>query len=189
MNFSAIFDEMTASEFEALNARFVNIGRNVRKCPFVVPLIGMPCAGKSTFTENYTKMTDRPFVIISSDNQIEAIAKEQGKTYSEVYPTIEMKTLESNMRASIRAAIKENKDIIIDRTNLTVPARRRWLAQIPAYYIKIGIHFQVENEVLFERLNRRARETGKKIPRYVIQDMLGSFTPPQEGEFDIIKII
>ena len=151
--------------------------------------VGMAGSGKSTFITQYMAETDRPTIVVSSDNQIEEIARERGQTYTEVYPTIEMNKLEANMRGSIRVAVAEKKDIIIDRTNPTVRARSRWLSQPPKYYVTIGLYFKIEDEVLFERLNRRARETGKKIPRRVIQDMLGYFTPPQEGEFDITLTI
>jgi predicted kinase len=46
-------------------------------------LIGVPGSGKSTWISNQDWVADIP--VVSTDNFVEAYAKEQGKTYNEVF--------------------------------------------------------------------------------------------------------
>lgn len=177
---------MTAAQREAMDSRFVNIGRVVDRCPHIIALIGLPASGKSTWTARYLEGNPRETTVLSTDNQIDALAKAAGKTYSQIFPSIDMSKLEAEMSHQQRTAVALNRDMIVDRTNMRVKSRRRWLSQVPKHYVRIGLVFEVPLAVLHQRLFARGVATGKTIPKNVISDMMESYQEPTFEEFDVI---
>lgn len=141
-------------------------------------LIGLPASGKSTYL-NSLDLVDS--VVLSSDNFIDQIAAEQGKTYSEVF--VESISVADKMfKDAFYNAINENKNIYIDRTNLSVKSRRRLLSQLPKTYNKEAIVFEIDENERQRRANNRAKETGKFIPESVIETMKNSYVYPSKDE-------
>lgn len=184
-------EEMLAAlpneQYVTVSDRFTKIGRDPLKSPAIIVLIGPPACGKSTWTGAHVGSTDRQTVILSSDNQVDEYAKANGLSYAQAIAKIDMQAFEKVMEGALRVAVAERKDIIVDRTNMRLRPRRRWLGQAPRHYVRVGVHFEVELAVLYDRLERRARETGKYIPRSVVEGMIESFQPPSYDEFDIIE--
>jgi predicted kinase len=154
--------------------------------PRIYILIGPPACGKSTWTESHLASTDRPTTVLSSDAFIEQWAKENGKTYSEAFGLLDLKEIEQKLDLALRDAARERKDIIVDRTNMRLRVRRRWLGQTPKNYVRVGVEFPIDQNVLFERLDSRAKATGKVIPHQVVLDMIENFQQPTYEEFDVI---
>lgn len=157
--------------------------------PKIYVLVGLPGSGKSTWINSFLKTTNDDYVIISSDNIIEKYASSEGKTYSEVYNKyIKLATTEMNMAAL--AAIKEGKNIIWDQTNITSNKRKGILSRLPKNYEKIAVVFEVSDDVLYKSLEARFKETGKNIPRQVIEEMKKNYVRPtmDEGFNSIIEI-
>lgn len=155
-------------------------------------LIGLPGSGKSTWIfENILVRSDiLPYVVISSDDVLERIAKEKGLTYSDVFKDyIGQATAE--MKSNFKSAIAEGKNIIWDQTNMSKKKRRGILAQIPADYYKIAVDFSVNPNELKRRLDERAKLTGKHIPWKIVEDMGKNYQAPdklEEGFDEIIKV-
>jgi predicted kinase len=156
-------------------------------------LIGPPASGKSTWrAKNLNSMfltNDTPepcSVVISGDDLIEAEMAVTGDSYPVVFARHDFKEQKRVLRNRFTQAIEEGRDIVIDRTNLTVKGRRSFLASLPQTYEKVAVLFDLPETVLFERLERRGLETGKVIPRKVVEDMIASYQPPAPGEFDRI---
>lgn len=147
-------------------------------------LIGPPAAGKSTWRSQVDPTLD--CVIISGDDLIEEECARTGKTYSEVFATHDFKEQKRILREKFLGAVADKRNIIIDRTNLTIKGRRSFLASLPKTYHRIGIVFEYEETTLFDRLDKRGQETGKIIPRDVVVDMIASYQPPTGDEFDDI---
>ena len=136
-------------------------------------MIGTPCSGKSTYIDNILSDCE----IISTDDIIEQIAKENNSTYSEMFE-------------KFKNAVSENKDIVIDRTNMTVKSRKRFLSNLTKNYTKYAISFDVSKETIMERNDKRFKETGKHIPENVIDSMIKSFQQPTKEEgFDYTIVI
>lgn len=152
--------------------------------PTVYMLIGVPGAGKSTWINSHD-WTDT--VVISSDNIIDQRAEAQGKTYSEIFQN-EIKSATAEMEKNLKAAIAQNKNIIWDQTNLTPKARKGKLDKIPEHYKKVAVYFATPNQdELFNRLTKRATDTGKHIPRNIVIGMMSQLTKPSHDEgFDEI---
>jgi predicted kinase len=144
-------------------------------------LIGVPGSGKSTWIANQDWAKDIP--VVSTDNFVEAYAKQQGKTYNEVfkdYMPIAVKLM-ANQALICQA---NNKDVIWDQTSTTIASRKRKFNTLPGYD-HIAIVFRTpEPDELARRL---ASRPGKNIPDHVMKSMIAGWDEPtlDEGFVDI----
>lgn len=144
--------------------------------PKCYQLIGVPGSGKSTWISNQDWAKD--CVVVSTDNFVEAYAKEQGKTYSEVFNDY-MPTAVNLMADQVIEARNAGKDIIWDQTSTTVKSRLRKFNMLPTYE-HIAVVFKTpEKEELARRL---ASRPGKNIPANVMRSMINNFDMPTEDE-------
>lgn len=138
-------------------------------------LSGLPASGKSTYRKTLPKDTE----IISTDDYIDQKAKELGKTYSEVFKD-HIKDATEAMQKKHADALKNNKNIAIDRTNLTRSSRASWLSQVPNHYHKKAVWFATPPKEEHER--RLSSRLGKEIPSSVIRKMKDSVEIPTREE-------
>lgn len=144
-------------------------------------LIGVPGSGKSTWIANQDWATDIP--VVSTDNFVEQYAKEQGKTYNQVfkdYMPIAVKLM-ANQALICQA---NNKDVIWDQTSTTIASRRRKFNTLPKYE-HIAIVFRTPDPD--ELARRLASRPGKNIPDHVMKTMISGWEEPtlDEGFVDI----
>jgi len=146
--------------------------------PKCYQLIGVPCAGKSTWTKSQEWILGMEYV--STDHHVEVYAEQQGKTYSEVFKDY-MPTAVDLMAAEVVEARTAGRDIIWDQTSTTVKSRARKFAMLPDYW-HIAVVFRTPKlEVLKERL--ASRETsGKIVPWEVVQGMIDAWEEPTNEE-------
>lgn len=156
--------------------------------PVAYILVGLPGSGKSTWVKSKLTSTNE-YIIISSDAEIETYARSKGVRYSDVFDEY-VKTATSMMRTKLDDAIKNNKNIIWDQTNMSKKKRRSILQGLPPNYKKIAVIFDIDNVELSQRLKKREDEEGKHIPSHIIDNMRRSYEPPTESEgFDsVIRI-
>jgi len=145
--------------------------------PTLIVLVGPPASGKST----YIGTMAHDSVIISTDDIVETIAKEQGKTYSEVWKT-SVKEATKRMYVQLDEAIKNRKNVIWDQTNLTAKKRKEILSRFPKDYHTECVYFMVDQEELLSRLKERARQTGKNIPIGIVINMIETYEIPDTSE-------
>ena len=148
--------------------------------PRLYMLVGVPGSGKST----WIRSRNHDAVIASTDDKIEAAAAAQGLTYDAVFES-EFKAANAALREDVKQAVKDQRDIIWDQTNLTAKSRRGKLGQVPKHYERIALYFPTpDGEELARRLASRA---GKTIPVHVMASMIASLEPPVPSEgFDAI---
>lgn len=120
-------------------------------------LVGVPAAGKTTWIEQQDWTEGIP--VVSTDRFVEAYAKQQGKTYIEVFD--EYMPIAVKLMANQVAICQANrKDIIWDQTSTTVASRAKKIRMLPDYY-KIAVVFRTPpTQELMERL---ASRPGKEI--------------------------
>ena len=144
--------------------------------PRCYQLIGVPGAGKSTWIKNQEWAKDMP--VVSTDNFVEAHAKAEGKTYSEVFTEY----MPIAVRLMVNQALvcqANNLDVIWDQTSTTVASRKRKFNTLPNYE-HIAVVFKTpEHKELIRRLWSRP---GKEIPEHVIASMIAGFEMPTEDE-------
>jgi len=136
----------------------------------------VPGAGKSTWIKSQDWAKDIP--VVSTDNFVEAYAKEQGKTYNEVfkdYMPIAVKLM-ANQALICQA---NGLDVIWDQTSTSVVSRKRKFNTLPGYE-HIAVVFRTpEKDELAKRL---ASRPGKNIPDHVMRSMIDNFEMPTEDE-------
>lgn len=152
----------------------------------MIMLCGIPTCGKSTFVKNLLSQPRyADAVVLSTDNYIEQVAQEQGKTYDEIFKkTISEAT--DFMWEQLKFAIFEGRDIIIDQTNLSRKTRKQKTSRVPAdMYRKKAVYFEIP---LKEALERNKHREGKFIPESVLKSMYHSFEIPNNTEdFEVIE--
>lgn len=148
-------------------------------------LVGLPGSGKSTWIKN----NNTDWVIVSTDDIIEGIAKEKGLTYSDVWES-NIKFATKKADSIFQEAIKDNRTIVWDQTNMTSKKRKSILNRIPKGYKKICVVFETPMHIIEQRLINREKETGKHIPKFVLINMNKSYEKPNLSEgFDEVIII
>lgn len=157
--------------------------------PILFMLIGLPGSGKSTWRSTYLASAARPAVTVSSDDMIEQFGAKQGLTYSQAWDMVDFKAIDRQVHELFVNALGQGEDIILDRTNMSVKSRNRFLSKVPSHYEKVAIVFDVDDAILHERLTKRAEQTGKVIPPAVVATMKASYAAPTEAEFHRIVTI
>ena len=153
-------------------------------------LVGPPAAGKSTWVE---KEFQGECHVVSTDDIIQEIADNDGKTYNETFAKY-IKAAEVIMWQEFDRMVNgDYNPIVVDRTNMSVKSRRRFFERLRNFHKGHGyqLHAVVfpkpEDEEYERRLNSRP---GKTIPEPVINGMLASFEMPTESEgFTSIRVI
>lgn len=146
-------------------------------------MVGVPGSGKSTWIKNQIWAKDIP--IVSTDKFVEDYAKEQGKTYSEVFEEY-MPIAVKLMANQVLICQANKKDLIWDQTSTTINTRAKKIRMLPEYY-KIAV--VVKTPPADELMVRLASRPGKLIPLDVVANMveqLKAEPPTIEEGFDEI---
>ena len=156
--------------------------------PKCYQLIGVPASGKSTWYKNQDWLGEdkKEHKYVSTDHHVEVYAKEQGKTYSEVFAEY-MPTAIDQMMINVNLAAAVQVNIVWDQTSTTVKSRARKFNMLLDYeHIAVVFHTP-ELSVLKERL---ASRPGKDIPWEVVQGMIDNWEEPtpEEGFTEIWRI-
>ena len=152
--------------------------------PKCYQLIGVPCAGKSTWIKN--QIWALGLTVVSTDLWVEDYATAQGKTYSEVFKDY-MPTAVNLMAEQVVFAREHDHTVIWDQTSTTIASRERKFRMLPDYE-HIAVVFRTPNlDVLEARLSSRP---GKEIPWEVVQGMIDNWEEPtlEEGFKEIWHI-
>ena len=144
--------------------------------PKCYQLVGVPGAGKSTWVKN--QVWTLGLTVVSTDPFVEEYAREQGKTYSQVFS--DYMPIAVRLMANQALICQANGlDVIWDQTSTTAVSRIRKFNTLPKYE-HIAIVFRTpELDVLKERL---ASRPGKDIPWEVVQGMIDNWEEPTEEE-------
>jgi len=151
--------------------------------PKCYQLVGVPGSGKSTWIKNQDWALG--LTIVSTDAFVEDYARQQDKTYSEVF-TDYMPTAVDLMAEQVVRARTLGHTVIWDQTSTTIASRAKKFRMLPNYE-HIAVVFKTpEHKELMCRLTSRW-ESGKIIPEHVIASMIASWEEPtlEEGFAEI----
>jgi len=157
--------------------------------PICYVMVGLPGLGKSTIVKGMYKDADT--FVYSTDDILERIAKFLGKTYDEVFEKhIKSATTEADI--DLAYAIKEQKDIIWDQTNLGVKKRAKIINRMrqAGYQVRCECIVPPASDYSGDKedwAQRLANRPGKTIPQHILSNMIESFVMPTADEgFDMI---
>jgi predicted kinase len=144
-------------------------------------LIGVPGSGKSTWykSQEWLGEDKKDHKYVSTDDHVEGYAKDQGKTYSEVFEEY-MPTAVKQMMVNVNLACAFQLDIVWDQTSTTIASRARKFNALPDYE-HIAVVFGTPEPA--ELARRLASRPGKTIPDHVMLSMLQNLEEPtlEEG--------
>lgn len=154
--------------------------------PTYTMLVGVPGSGKSSWLAKQ-HIDWHNTVVVSTDNIIELRAREQNKTYSEVFQK-EIKAATQQMEQAIVTALDLGLNVIHDQTNVTAKTRAVKLARVPDSYEKVAVFFPTPPDAELKR--RLAGRVGKMIPPNVVMAMVSQLEMPSEAEeFDQVIVV
>ena len=157
--------------------------------PTVYVLVGLPALGKSTFIQ--AMKTDENW-IYSTDMFIDAVAEDNGITYSEAFAS-NIQSATAFNEQKLQTMIRLRRDVIWDQTNLGVGKRRKIINRMKQAGYNVNCICllapepgQIDDQKAWAwRLNNRP---GKVIPTHVIANMIECFVVPTADEgFDEIR--
>jgi len=155
-------------------------------------LVGMPASGKSTWIRDNSSIGDlpgnEPYYMASTDDTIETVSRLYDMTYDQGFKNL-IAFAESVMWNDLRQAAEEGIKIYIDRTNLTVRSRKKFIDFLRQYgYTFEAIVFPTPDETEWRR--RLDSRRGKTIPENVLKGMRDGYEVPTLSEgFDKITCI
>ena len=144
--------------------------------PKLYMLVGVPGSGKSTWI-NQQDWADQ-CSIVSTDRYVEEHARQQGKTYGEIFEEY-MPIAVRLMTNQVLIAQANHRDIIWDQTSTTQTSRAKKFRMLPEYYAIAVVFPTPEPEELARRL---ASRPGKTIPPEVIARMIADWEEPDLSE-------
>jgi len=144
--------------------------------PKCYQLIGVPGSGKSTWVKN--QIWALGLTVVSTDPFVEEYAREQGKTYSQVF--LDYMPIAVRLMVNQAEICRANGvDVIWDQTSTTIASRIRKFNTLPKYE-HIAIVFRTPDlDVLKERL---ASRPGKDVPWEIVQSMIDNWEEPTLAE-------
>lgn len=150
-------------------------------------MVGPPGSGKTTIVNELCQHDD--FVVISTDDIYVEWGAELGLSYNESFKVFNYKEIEREMFKRMKEAFGQNKNVILDQTNMTRNSRKHKLSKVPSTYQKIAEVVEVSTELLEQQLQTRFEQTGKYIPPSVVTQMIDSYQRPSSDEgFSDVRI-
>lgn len=151
--------------------------------PICTVMVGLPASGKSTRVSDMTRM-DLDVFVYSTDNILERIAEQLGKTYNEVFEK-HIKSAQQEADIWLANAMKHKLNIIWDQTNLSVKKRRSIVERMQRAGYAVDCECFVKPETVEDvsEWNRRLHSrTGKTIPEHIITNMVKTYVVPTVDE-------
>jgi predicted kinase len=144
--------------------------------PEIVFLVGLPGSGKSTYIRKHL----RGYTVVSNDEIVEKYAKKWKVNYTEAWNKLDFSVVLREVEAIFQKAVRENKNIVVDNTNLTVKSRKKF--PTPLNYRRMAIVLGTDEKTRQEYIEKRKKETGKDIPADVIKKMKEIYVKPSKSE-------
>jgi hypothetical protein len=141
-------------------------------------LVGVPCAGKSTWIKN--QIWALGLTVVGTDMYVEMEAHRQGKTYTEVFE--DYMPIAVRLMANHALTCQANRlDFIWDQTSTTIKSRaKKFNTLLSSQYEHIAVVFKVPEPA--ELMRRLASRPGKEIPADVMESMIKNFELPSLNE-------
>jgi predicted kinase len=154
--------------------------------PWVLTLIGPPMSGKDFWIKQNFDLNE--IVMISRDQILLDVYGSDN--YDEAFKNVNQKEVDRVLISTIQKASKENKNVIINMTNMTRKRRMYNLDFFGDEYYKVAVIFPILDEAEYERRNlKRKEEEQKFIPTHVLKNMISSYQSVDKSSEGFDKIV
>lgn len=170
------------------------IRENIERRKFYI-LVGPPGVGKSWWTD---ENVPDPYTI-SYDNAVTAVAKANNLKYDDIAGPkagVFRKDIAELEKQQVTNAVASGKNIVVDKTNMTVKSRKRAMKAIEGSegdFEKVAVFFDFRGlePLILKSVERRAMEEGdKNIDPGIVMGMMNRFEMPSTSEgFDDIIVV
>ncbi|OQB32262.1 MAG: hypothetical protein BWY08_00019 [Bacteroidetes bacterium ADurb.Bin174] len=147
-----------------------------------IVMVGLPYSGKSTHIQGMSNSND--YAVISRDDIVMSLAN--GESYNNAWVKVDQQKVNRQLDINLRSAVNNNKNLIIDMTNLSAKSRRGKINMLSDDYTKYAWVFYVGMSELKRRMDIRK---DKVINNDVILGMMKQYTIPMFDEFDSISFL
>ena len=126
------------------------------------------------------------FVKLNTDDYLRKKMDEENISYQDSFNNHILQA-EFELIESLKVAVKNESNIIIDQLNLTPTIRRRKLLRVsPEIYTRIAVGFKTDKDVVLER-NRERLSKNMGVPESIFESYVEKFSLPEVKEgFDEI---
>ena len=154
--------------------------------PICFIMIGLPGSGKSTVAESYAKKFNAD--ILSTDKFIEYQADWFGLTYNEAFNQF-YPDAEKTFKLNVANALKDKRNVIIDRTNLTLK-RVKFVKRFTEAGFQVVYVLVERSEDVLDKVNEERKKTGRHLSDEVRNRLKESYIPPtiEEGAHKIVYV-
>lgn len=139
--------------------------------PQFIMLVGLPGSGKTTYRKANFSLED--YVVLSTDDIIEEIARLRNLTYSSVFSGA-IKEAGDMVDMTFKSSLENNFNIVLDQTSVSRSSRKKKLSKVPKHYHKKAIVF-VKNEKDIDKINIERIQNGRSIPPLIFEHMKINF--------------
>ncbi len=155
-------------------------------------LVGSSGSGKSTHAQTLGQ------VICSTDKYVEEQASMLGVSYDNAFQISQsigvFKKFTKYFYEDIEYCIRNNKNFVIDRTNLSSEMRcslitklRKMARKFGKTIIIKGVYFVIPENVIWKRLEHRKNIENKSIPKMLVEEQIEKYELPTIDEgFDYL---
>ncbi len=138
----------------------------------LIIMCGLPGSGKTTYRSALSNA-----YVISSDDYIETLAKQEGLTYADSWNKYK-DMAEAFLMNQVADARMSNAGLVIwDQTNLTAKKRSRIASMFEGYTKYVADFTKVPYELILKR-NSERKKVGRDIPLCVLNSMHNSIEDP-----------
>ena len=136
--------------------------KDIKPNPELIVLIGLPGVGKSYIINDIIHNNpQQKYHIASTDNIIDAIAKEQGKTYSDVFQS-EFKNANKPKKIVEKSRIIRFLKILAARSKAAKERGRRWPKHLAILLLREAVKAKVDRNDLIEIMGMFPIDTMRK---------------------------
>lgn len=140
-----------------------------------IMMIGLPGSGKSTAAKELAEITGAKIFSSDAYRAIYGSGEEDQSKNAFIF---------QKLREDVIDALKNNKDVILDATNISIKSRRSWLNSLPKETFKQAYLVLASYETCLRQNAQRERH----VPEFVIKRMYKQFETPSLYEgFDMIS--